>query len=240
VLLFCQQANASLYVLGKDSTILQTKVLKYRIIPRISTKGFFAYTGLITTNNIVADIQVRIEKNNVGVLLLKAQDLTTNESNGNYGAAFIFRKMAVSRKLNVTPYLGFFAVERNSIADSGSDVAVIIENSLLLAPGLVFDNAMIFGGLAITGHYNWTNRFRLMYSTKHITSNAFICHNNMVFDETGYLSTGASVGLVNLKVADKVSVGLSATFVGLLYSNSTERFPIGQDFFFTFSITFNN
>ncbi len=226
---------------NSDSVIKpKEKAAHWRLTTRFHSKGAFYYSGRIISDNPVNDVNFVYDRKKWGFLFFKATDLVDHRTDINFTFAVLYKNFKLGKRVMITPNAGFFMDQKHSLADKGSDAVVIVNSAIKLSPHFTFDNAAIFGSLLLTHEYNWTNRFRLLYSERHVDATAFLWHNNKLFDGTGYLSTGVNLSYSRMKLSDHLSLTAGITALTMLQSNDLEEFPMKKGILFTVGAQFNN
>jgi hypothetical protein len=216
------------------------KAAHWRLTTRLHSKGMFFYSGRMISNNPVTDFNFIYDRKNWGLQVFKAVDLVDHTTDINFTLAVLYKNFKVGNRITITPNAGFVLDQKKSVADHGSDAVVIINTAFKLNRNFTFDNSAIFGSLLFTHEYNWTNRFRLLFSEKHIDATAFVWNNNQAFDHTGYFSTGLNVSYSRIKLSDHASLSTGITGLMMLESNDHEMFPKKNGILFTLALQLNN
>src|SRR6185436_54380 len=108
----------------------------------------------------------------------------------------------------------------NSIADHGSDVALILTTAYKISRAWTLDYSALFGNLVLVPEEkDWVNRVRLTYSKKHLDVFATGWHNNKVLDQAEYLTFGLSTFYSRVKLADGLLVNAGVSGLWMPYSN---------------------
>jgi len=84
-----------------------------------------------------------------------------------------------------------------------------------------------------TSECDWVNRFRLLYSKKHIDMAAMVWHNNRVFDDTEYVTCGINAFYSRVKVSPSVSLSVGFTVLAMPYNSDPEIIPQKSGVIFT-------
>jgi len=208
----------------KDSVQAEKKIsqLHFRITPRIHTKGLFTYGGQVGTDNPSFDINFTFEYKQWGLLIYKGVDLIDHTTDYNFSLIALFRNFKLSDRITFTPYVGTILEQSEHFADTGSDAVCILITSVKLLPGFTAEHMGMFGNLVFEpSHMDWVNRFRLVYSGKHLDVITSLWHNNQVFDESNYLTGGINIAYSRIKVAKHLL--LSTGITGLATFHTTEE-----------------
>ena len=216
------------------------KAAHLRLTSRLHSKGMFFYSGRIITKNPVTDINFVYERKQWGFLFFKAIDLVDRNTDINFSLAVLYKNFKLGNRVTITPNVGFILEQKKSVADQGSDAVTIVNTAIKLNRNFTFDNSAIFGNLFITNEYNWTNRFRLLFSEKHVDATAYFWHNNKLFDGTGYASTGMTVSYSRMKLSEHLSASTGISGLLMLNSNDQEDFPMRNGIVFTLGLQFVN
>lgn len=212
----------------------------WRLTTRLHSKGMFFYSGRIISDNSVSDVHFIYDRKKWGFQIFKAVDLVDHTTDINFTMAVLYKNFKFGKRITVTPNAGFVLEQKKSIADHGSDAVVILNTVIKLNRHFIFDNSAIFGSLLLTHDYNWTNRFRLLFTSKHVDATGFLWHNNKAFDHTGYASTGINLSYSRMKLSDHVSLSTGVSGLLMLASNDTEFFPMKNGIVFTLGMQVNN
>lgn len=224
-----------------DSVLTKKEEPRWHIrsTARIHSKGMFAFGGRISSENPAVDLNFIYERKQWGLLLFKAADMKDHTSPFNFALAALYKNIRISKRLTITPNLGTFLEQSHSIADYGSDVATIIITSYKISPVLIADHTALVGNLVIDPkERDWVNRFRLMYSNKHLDVTYWLWHNNHVFDHTDYISSGITVGYSRVKVSKHMNLSASITELSMLRSSDTQSVPTGNKVLVSLAVQF--
>ena len=207
----------------------KTTPLHFRITPRIHSKGLFTYGGQVGTDNPSFDINFTFEYKQWGFLVYKGVDLVDHTTDYNFSLIALFRNFNLSVRLTFTPYVGTVLEQSEHFADTGSDAACILVTSYKLSPHITAEHMGLFGNLVFEPtHMDWVNRFRLIYSAKHLDIITSLWHNNHVFDDSDYLTGGLNIAYSRMKVAKHLFLSTGVT--GLVtFQTSDEESTTSQD-----------
>lgn len=221
---------------GSDTTIVTKteSLIRWRLTTRLHSKGMFMYAGQLGSDNPTFDVNFTLEYKKWGLLIFKGLDLQDHETDYNFALLSVFRNLKLSDKITFTPYVGTFLEQPNHFADEGSDAVCILITTIKLGPLVTFEHMALFGSLVFqTENLDWANRFRLTYSAKHIDIVASIWHNNIVFDNSSYATSGLNVAYGRMKVAKHIFLSAGVTGMATLYTSDEEKNPSANRVMFT-------
>ena len=210
-------------------------------LARLHTKGMFTYGGRISSDNPAFDINLTYERKNWGLLIYKAIDLQDHTTANNFGLAVINKNFKLGKRFTFTPNIGVLFEQAYSVADRGTDVAVITLTSYKINSNLSMDHTALFGNLIIDPEFrDWVNRFRFLYTTKHVDMTYMLWHNNHIFDEFEYVSTGLTIAYNRIRLSDQFFLGTSVTGISMLESSDQQSNPKISRLVFTINCQFVN
>jgi hypothetical protein len=215
----------------------QAKIAKpynMRLVGRISSQGQFSYGGRIVSTNPVFDFNFTYDRKSWGLQIFKATDLVDRTTDINFMLAVVNKSFHFGSRLTMTPSVGFILEQNRTAADKGSDVALILTTGYKLSKHFTLEHSGLFGNLLLeTSERDWVNRFRLLYSNKHLDLSAMLWHNNKLFDDTQYVTCGASAFYSRVKVSTAVSLSAGFTLLAMPYNSNPELIPQRNGLVFT-------
>src|SRR6185295_2607464 len=143
-----------------DSTQNTTlhKPANLRFTARFHSLGQFAYGGRIVSDNPVIDFNFTYDRKNWGLQIFKAFDIKDSQTPINFTLAVLNKNFHVGNRLTVTPSAGFILEQNNSIADHGSDVALILTTAYKISKAWTLDYSALFGNLVLVPEEkDWVN-----------------------------------------------------------------------------------
>jgi hypothetical protein len=210
----------------KDSLMQKEKQYVMRELTRLHSQGQFWYGGRIVSRNPTVDFNFTYDRKQWGFQLFKAVDLKDHTTDINFLLAVVNKNFRVSNRLTFTPSIGFLFEQSHSFADKGTDAVFIFQTSYKLSNRFTIDHSALFSNLLLEpDEKDWVNRFRILYSNKHIDITYWLWHNNKVFDNAEYVSSTLSIFYSRMKVSKHclINVGISGTVMP--YSSNIEINP---------------
>lgn len=206
--------------------VQQVRASNMRLGMRLHSMGQFAYGGRVVSDNPVVDFNFTYDRKNWGLQIFKAWDLRDLRTDINFALAVVNKNIHLGKRLTLTPSAGFILEQNKSIADHGSDVVFILTSSYKLGNGFALEHSALFGNLVLEPHeHDWVNRFRFLYSKKHLDLALLCWHNNQVLDRTEYATLGLSTFISRIKVSKVVTLNGGVTGLFMPYSNDTAEYP---------------
>lgn len=210
------------------------KVATTRFTSRLNSMGMFNYGGRIVSGNPSADFMYVRDGRHFSIQAFKAFDLYDLHSEMNFAAAFMYKDLAVGKRLVVSPGVGFIAPQTHSVADKDSDLAARLVLSYKVSREITLEQTALVTNVAFKTEYlDWVNRFRITYSKGSIDAALSVWHNNKVFDNAAYVTTALSVTYARIHVSDHVLLNTGVTSVIMPYSNDKESYPKKNGLFLT-------
>lgn len=210
-----------------ESTLLDSvmrekeKAWSFKSTARLHTRGMFAYGGRVASKNPAFDINLNYSRKQWGFLVFKAADMLDYTSANNFTLAVFYKNFKLGKQLTITPHMGAFLEQPHHFAGHGSDVAIINITVLKLNSHLSIEHTALFGNMLIEPSYrDWVNRFRLLFTHKHLDLTAALWHNNQVFDQADYLSSGLQVMYSRIKLSDSFNLSVGVTELSILHSSN--------------------
>jgi len=208
---------------------------------RLHSKGLFAYGGRIASNHPSFDINVTIERKHWGVLLYKVLDLADHTSANNFSLLLVYRNFKLGERVTIAPYVGVFLEQPHSFAGHGSDAALVTISTFKATPHFTAEHTALLGNLIVVPEYrDWVNRFRLLYTNRHLEVIGTFWHNNHMFDEADYASCAFTIGYRQLKLSEKFTMNLSATDILLVHSSNENSVPEENKVMVTLAVQFSS
>lgn len=192
-----------------------------KLIVRLHSLGQFSYGGRIVTDNPVLDFNFTYDRKNWGLQVFKAQDLKDGRTPMNFALAVLNKNFRLGKRLTITPSAGVILEQCSAVIDHGSDAALIVTTSYKVSREITLDQSMLFANLVFEPELcDWVNRFRFLYSKKHIDVVLSGWYNNRAFDNSDYVTASASVSYSRIKLSRSLS--LNAGLTGLVVANSSD------------------
>lgn len=194
----------------------------WKFTTRMHSRGLFSYGGRLVSENPVMDLGISYSAKTWGFQFFKAVDLSDRRTPINFAFALVNRPFHIGKRLTITPSAGVLLEQFESIADHGSDAVVLITTTYRFSKEIALEHSSLAGNLVLTPEFrDWVNRLRLLYSKGHLDVTLFGWHNNAAFDQSAYVTTGASIFYSRLKL-DK-ALALQAGVTGLWMATATEE-----------------
>jgi hypothetical protein len=208
---------------------------------RMHSMGFFSFTGRLISDNPAADVYFNYTRNNgVGFQVFKAVDLFNLQSDNNFALGLVFKHIVINKKLTITPYFGGVLEQKHHIVDHGSDFLGQVATSFKVTPHITLDHIALFPSLVLTREYaDWINRFRVMYSEKHLDITLWGWNNNKALDDTGYTTAGLSVYYNRIPVKGKLMLGMGVTGLKVLQTSDLVNCPKKDGILLTIAATWH-
>jgi hypothetical protein len=225
-----------------DSTHAQRNEKKsnIRVTARLHSMGFFGYGGQIANETPVADINFTYERKAWSFLIFKAADLYDRHSHYNFTLTLLYKNIRVSKRLVFTPNVGFALGQQHSLADKGSDALVLLLTSYKLSKHFTVDHTARFGNLMLENEYfDWLNRLRLTYSSRHIDIMLMGWHNNKVFDDSRYLTLGTNIFYNRISVSKHIMLSTGITGLIVAQTSDEDTCPRKNGMLFTIAAAFD-
>jgi hypothetical protein len=221
-----------------DST-LDKRLLKIKLTARVHSMGVFTYGGRIASGHPSGDLNFNCEVKNTGLSIFKSVNFVDHRAGNNFMLILLYQNIRLGKTVTITPNIGFRADQQRGLVDRTSDAMAILTTAIRLSKSMMVDNSMVFSNL-IAKHdsRDWVNRFRLLYSKKHVDMTWLIWHNNHVLDHSQYVSSGATIAYSRMRITDKMQLGFSATGIAMLETSDPENFPKRDGIIFAMTATF--
>jgi hypothetical protein len=200
----------------------QQKKYAVTITSRIHSMGFFSYTGRLISDYPAMDLYFNYNYSNKwGLSAFKVVDLIDSKSGNNFFLFLANKNFILTKRLNMNFYGGFILEQVHHFADHGSDFTANITTTYKLSKHITIDHTAMLGNLVLERSYaDWVNRFRILYSSRHIDLTAYGWLNNKVFDNSSYSSAGLSVYYTRIPISERITIGGGIT--GLLMATSSD------------------
>jgi hypothetical protein len=221
-----------------DST-LDRRLVKIKLTARVHSMGLFTYGGRIASGYPAGDLNFTCEVKNTGLSLFKSVNFGDHLAGNNFMLVLLYQNIRLGRVITITPNIGFRVDQQRSFIDQTSDAMAILTTAVRLSKNMIADYSMVFSNLiARYDTRDWVNRFRLLYSKKHIDITYLVWHNNHVLDHSQYVSSGATFAYSRIHVTNQMQLGFSATGIAMLETSDPENFPKRDGIIFTITSTF--
>lgn len=211
-------------------SVQKTKLAKssnLRLITRVHSLGLFYYGGRIVSNNPVVDFNVNYDRKKWGFQIFKALDLNDSGTPINFTLAVLNKNFHFGKRLTITPSAGFILEQSRTIADHGSDAALIVVTAFKLSRVVTLEHSTLFGNLLLEPELrDWVNRLRLLYSKNHLDFILMCWHNNKVFDSAEYVTVGFSAFYSRIKLGQTVSMNVGLTGLVMPYYSDSVANPL--------------
>jgi len=226
-----------------DSSVVSkpTKKNTHTLTLRMNSIGLFAYMGKVVNYHPAVDLLYTYKtRNNFGFSLFKVTDVVDSHSGNNFTIAFVNITFHIGERLSVAPNIGVNMEQQHSIVDHGSDLIALLNTSFRLNKNVVIDHSAMFPNIAFEQKYSdWINRFRILYSKRHLDVTGMFWHNNSWIDNANHFSMGTSIFYNRMRLREKVKCGGGVTSLWTVGSSNTEKVPKRLGIQFTASLTIN-
>ena len=209
----------------------------WRLTARLHNQGIFSFGGRVGSDNPTIDVNFTYDRKKWGFLFFKGHDFYDHNTFYNFALLTVYKNFKLSEKVTITPSIGTFLEQWNSIADRGSDIATILTTTVRLNHNFSVEHMSLFGNLVIEPEVrDWVNRVRLLYFGKHLDVITSLWHNNNVFDHSSYWSAGLNVAYSRIKVADHFFVSAGVTGLVMMQTSDEAANPKKNALMFTVSM----
>jgi hypothetical protein len=227
--------------LGDSATITSPEAKRtYTITTRVHTMGLFMYMGTIVNHNTATDLFFNTTgPKGWGISVFKVVDVNDIHSNNNFAFAFLSKSFHIGKRLTLTPFVGGGLEQQHGFVGHGSDVMLQLQSGYRINKKFTIDHIAIFNNVLFETEFtDWTNRFRLMYSDRHVDITGYFWHNNSLIDNATYTSTGISVFYNRVSLAKRLWLGAGVTTLATINSSNTETLPTQTGIQFSTALTF--
>jgi hypothetical protein len=218
-----------------SEVVKKQKTYAMKLTTRLNSMGLFSFAGRLVSNNPALDFNFTYDRKEFGFMFFKATDLYNQHTDNNFSLALLYHHFKFGRKWTFSPGVGFVIDQtRNAIGNQGSDFTLNISTSFKINSKLTADHTAVLPSMVMeSGERDWINRFRLLYSNKHLDMAVIVWHNNKVFDHTEYVNTGFNVTYARINVNDHVFINTGITAIYMPYSNAPGEYPKKNGLVFT-------
>jgi hypothetical protein len=234
LLLVCWNAHAQQQQDQRDTVMKEQPVKRkaqIRSTARLHSKGMFAYGGRVCSDDPAFDINFVYDRKTWGFFVFKAVDLVDQQSPNNFTLAVAYKNFKITKQLNFTPHVGAFLEQQHQFAGHGSDVALIGVTAFKFNPHFTLDHTMLFGNFVVESEMrDWVNRFRLLYTSRHLDITGIVWHNNHVFDDGDYASAAITLAYNRIKLSDSFNLNFAVTDIMMARSSNEESVPTCNKF----------
>lgn len=197
-----------------------------RIASRLQSLGYFSFGGRLVSDNPSADFYAAYNRKSWGASIFKVFDLYDHRTPNNFTLALVYKDFHVNNRMTVTPYLGILLEQLNSVADHDSDISSMLNLRFKLSKAITLEHTSLFSNLVLEKELqDWVNRFKLIYNKSNYSITWIAWHNNSVFDNSYYYSTGLSAFYNNIKLTEKLSLNSGITTHQMVYSSDENVNP---------------
>lgn len=235
--LFTLPADASIQTAPEDSLAsdaARKRKSNLRLTTRIHSVGFFNFSGRICNDNPAFDVAVQYDRKAFGISVFTAFDLYDTHSANNFLFGLIYKKIKISDRITVTPNIGFIVAEWGK---EKGDRGVLI-TSARLTNKLTIDHTFLLANLSQREFHDCVNRVRLHYALdQHLNFMWALWHNNRVFDQDAYLSSGVNASYAHVKITDHVELSSGVTLLVMAATTNEQVVPRKNGIVFTIGAT---
>jgi hypothetical protein len=160
-----------------QNKMTETPPKDFILTSKIHSTGHFPYSGSLLNSHLNMDFNLYYNKNNNGFFVFKAVDLEDFASDVNYTQVGGFRQFHVSKKITLTPYVGYIFLQTKGFLDKGSDVFVAFSPTYQTDKWKIENTTLIQNVLDPNYASTMTNRLEIKYFMKPFNLSWFIWHN---------------------------------------------------------------
>jgi len=181
----------------------------------------------LASDNPAADAYFNYTRSNgFGFQVFKAVDLYDLHGDNNFSLGLVFKHLKVNDRLTITPYAGGVLEQSHHVVGKGSDFIGQLATSYKITPRLTIDHLALFPSLVLEREdVDWVNRFRIIYSAKHLDATLWGWSNNKVLDENTYTTAGTSLYYNRIPVKGKLMLGMGITGLKVLKTSDLQDCP---------------
>jgi hypothetical protein len=235
--LFALPAGAAKQAVPQDSTTSNSSKKRksnLKLTARISSVGFFNFSGRICNDNPAFDVALQYDRKAFGISVFNTTDLYDTHSSNNFVFGLIYKKFRIGDGITVTPYSGFIVAEWGK---EKGDRQVII-TSVRLNPKFAVDHTLLLSNVTRREFMDCVNRLRLVFlMDRHLNFTWSLWHNNRFFDRYDYLSSGFNAAYNHVKITDHLALSTGITLLVMANTSNEEIFPKKNGIVFTIAAT---
>lgn len=221
------------------TTMASTTTSQLKITSRFHTRGMFALTGRLVSDNPVFDVNINYSRKKWGLQIFKAIDLKDASTKINFSLVAINKTFHLSDRLTVTPSAGFIIDQLHSLADKGTDAAAFVTASYMLNETMTLDfNSLFYNLILGPKQRDWVNRTRLLCSYHHLSLIISLWHNNNLFDETDYITCSSALSFTSIKLSKNLNASIGLSGVAMPLTSDSNITPKKNGLYFTVSLEF--
>lgn len=189
---------------------------------RLNSTGHFPYTGSLVNKNLNFDINLYRDRNGYGFFVFKSFDLEDRKSIVNYLQPGIFKRFLVSKRVSLTPFVGYVFSQTKSFSDKDSDGWVAAVISWKASPVIKIENTFLILNVAKNENtQSVNNRLHTSFLTKHFTVESFLWLRKEEGMRPWFVSCAAGIKLARVKITKYAFIYTSFLYQFYL----TETYP---------------
>ena len=191
------------------------------LTPKLHSAGHFPYSGSYINRNLNAELGLSYEGSMIGGFISKNIDLVDAHSSLNYATVGLFKSINLNRSIVLTPYLGYFFGQANSLMDTGSDSwAAVVVKFTVNKWFLIENTSLVSNLLQHAAGTSLANRLNVRVTIKGFRFDSFTWYSHVFKQEPHFVSGGFSITTPDWKINDNISV---KTQVAMLQQLSLEK-----------------
>lgn len=206
---------------------------------RFHSKGMFSYGGRIASKNPAMDFTFIYDSKHWGFFVFKAADLVDRTSPNNFILAAAYKNFNVTPRLSITPNVGVFLEQTHHFAGHGSDMAFTNDIRYKIGKRLVIDHTLMLANPVIEPDWrDCVNRFRLIYTGKHLDATVFFWHNNNIFDVNTYTSSAFQIAYSRIPISKSVTMSVGFTELSVLRTSDEQSVATSHQYLATIAFQY--
>ena len=117
------------------------------VTSKIHTAGHSLYSGMYLNHHANMEMNVTYKNKQIGAFVSKYVDFVDIHSRINYATVGLFKSFRLGESVKLTPYLGYFFVQANSLMDKPSDLWAAMVIRFTINERIWVENTTLAGNL---------------------------------------------------------------------------------------------
>ena len=181
---------------------------------KLHSTGHAPYSGVYVNHHLNSEINLSWEYKQFGGFISKNVDFVDAHSSVNFSTVGIYRSFQLSKSVKLTPYLGCFLKQANSLIDQGSDMWVAVMAKVIINKWLFIENTSLVGNLLVNPTAaSLANRLNVIASIGNFKLDLFAWYSHSFSNAPHFVSASLAITSPDWTITPSVSARVQIAMI---------------------------
>lgn len=190
---------------------------------KLHSTGHLPYSGVYLNHHLNTEINLSWKYKQFGGFISKNFDYADAHSSVNFSTVGIYRSFQMSKSVKLTPYLGCFLKQVNSLMDNGSDMWAAAVVKATINKWLFIENTSLVGNLVVNPTAaSLANRLNVVASIRKFKLDAFAWYSHSFKNAPHFVSASLAITSPDWVITPSVSARVQVAMIQQIANEKPE------------------